>query len=163
MTGVQTCALPIWTNGTVSRLSGAPCRGTDSRTTRTNGTSHPPVRGTLSGNVLPILPDKRHDHPPVRGTLSEKVLQNHPDKRHGHPPVRGTLSEKVLRTVPDKRHEPSACPDLPEARNHTVGSRRIRTEIAQPIATQAAQPTNGEYLPKSTPKPNIRPKGWSFS
>lgn len=59
--------------------------------------------------------------------------------------------------------QPSACPDLPEARNYTAGSRRIRTEIAQPIATQAAQPTNGEYLPKSTPKPNIRPKGWSFS
>ncbi len=64
---------------------------------------------------------------------------------------------------PGQTARPSACPDLPEERNYTAGSRRIRTEIAQPIATQAAQPTNGEYLPKSTPKPNIRPKGWSFS
>ncbi len=73
------------------------------------------------------IPDKRHGQPPVRGTLSGNVLQNHPekrhepsacpghpgvplcggqipDKRHGHLPVRGTLSGNVLRTVPDKRH-----------------------------------------------------------
>gem|GEM_PF-4522008 len=68
------------TNGTVSRLSGAPGPlGVDH--VRTNGTSHPPVPCTLSENVLPIHPDKRHGQPPVRGTLSRNVLRTVP----GHP------------------------------------------------------------------------------
>ena len=117
---------------------------------------HPVGESTTEPPGQTARPSACPGHPvPLVLTMSGQTAQ--PSACPVHPVGESTTEP------PGQTARPSACPDLPEARNYTAGSRRIRTEIAQPIATQAAQPTNGEYLPKSTPKPNIRPKGWSFS